>query len=247
MLFCIWNVFFSLALRGSVLLFVFSFLEISNTSRDLLSAETQQTGKHGNISENVYLRNQRKVHCPQEYKPQKIVAMLICLSGILLVFSVTPFKIDQIKIQNRSTDQVQNLRNERGGKYAKTLAKIQVRGIFLIRDIRRNILPKFIEICTATPCWRRFAQKQASQIPRTLLKRKSFQVLQGRDPFNQHSDRSDREKRTTSKGGPVFSKLFWLDRTDPLSFGPKFPETSVEWIAPFKYHESRIDSFSDVI
>ena len=44
----------------------------------------------------------------------------------------------------------------------------------------------------------------------------------GRDPFNQNSDRSDREKRTTSKGGPVFSKLFRLDRADPLSFGPKF-------------------------
>ena len=41
-----------------------------------------------------------------------------------------------------------------------------------------------------------------------------------------------REKRTTSKGGPVFSKLFRLDRTDPLSFGPKFPEILVEWIAP---------------
>ena len=56
----------------------------------------------------------------------------------------------------------------------------------------------------------------------------------GRDPFNQHSDRFDREKRTTSKGGPVFSKLFRLDRTDPLSFGPKFPEILVEWIAPLK-------------
>ena len=54
----------------------------------------------------------------------------------------------------------------------------------------------------------------------------------GHDPFNQNSDRSDREKRTTSKGGPVFSKLFRLDRTDPLSFGPKFPEILVEWIAP---------------
>ena len=53
-----------------------------------------------------------------------------------------------------------------------------------------------------------------------------------RDPFNQDSDRSDWEKRTTSKGGPVFSKLFRLDRTDPLSFGPKFPEILVEWIAP---------------
>ena len=37
----------------------------------------------------------------------------------------------------------------------------------------------------------------------------------------------------TSKGGPVFSKLFRLNRTDPLSFGPKFPEILVEWIAPF--------------
>ena len=33
--------------------------------------------------------------------------------------------------------------------------------------------------------------------------------------------------------GPVFSKLFRLDRTDPLSFGPKFPEFLVEWIAAF--------------
>ena len=36
------------------------------------------------------------------------------------------------------------------------------------------------------------------------------------------------------KSGPhfVFSKLFWLDRTDPLSFGLKFPESLVEWIMP---------------
>ena len=54
----------------------------------------------------------------------------------------------------------------------------------------------------------------------------------GRDPFNQNSNRSDREKRTTSKGGPVFPKLFRLDRTDALSFGPKCPESLVEWIAP---------------
>ena len=54
----------------------------------------------------------------------------------------------------------------------------------------------------------------------------------GRDPFNQNSNRSDWEKWSTSKGGPVFSKLFRLDRTDPLSFGPNFPEILVEWIAP---------------
>ena len=37
----------------------------------------------------------------------------------------------------------------KGGKYAKTLAKIQVRGMFRMRDIRRNVLPKYIEICKA--------------------------------------------------------------------------------------------------
>ena len=50
--------------------------------------------------------------------------------------------------------------------------------------------------------------------------------------IQQNSNRSDRENWSTSKGGPVFSKLFRLDRTDPLSFGPKFPEILVEWIAP---------------
>ena len=34
------------------------------------------------------------------------------------------------------------------------------------------------------------------------------------------------------KVDPFFSKLFRLDRTDPLSFGPKFPEVLVECIAP---------------
>ena len=29
-----------------------------------------------------------------------------------------------------------------------------------------------------------------------------------------------------------FSILFRLDRTDPLSFGTKFPKILVEWIAP---------------
>ena len=37
----------------------------------------------------------------------------------------------------------------KGGEYAKKLAKIQVRGRFRIRDIRRNVLPKFV--------WRRHA------------------------------------------------------------------------------------------
>ena len=35
----------------------------------------------------------------------------------------------------------------KGGTYKKTLAKIQVRGIFRIRDIRKGFLPKLIEVC----------------------------------------------------------------------------------------------------
>ena len=34
-------------------------------------------------------------------------------ASVLLVFSVTPFKIDENKNQNHSTDKVQNLGNER--------------------------------------------------------------------------------------------------------------------------------------
>ena len=64
---------------------------------------------------------------------------------VLLVLSVTPFKIDQNKNQNRSIDKVQ-ICEMKGRTYTETLAKIQVRGIFRIRDIQRNVLPKLIEI-----------------------------------------------------------------------------------------------------
>ena len=38
----------------------------------------------------------------------------------------------------------------KGGKYTKTLAKIWVEGIIRIRDIRGNVIPKFIELCMET-------------------------------------------------------------------------------------------------
>ena len=71
---------------------------------------------------------------------------------ILLVFSVTPFKIDQNRNQNRSIDK-SGIWEMKGGKYTKFLAKIQARKISRIRDIRRNVLRKFVEICMETPCW----------------------------------------------------------------------------------------------
>jgi len=70
---------------------------------------------------------------------------------LLLVFSITPFKINQNQNQNSSNDKVQNFK-EKEGKYAKTFAKIQVTAMFLTQDMQRIFLPKFIEILMETPC-----------------------------------------------------------------------------------------------
>ena len=73
-------------------------------------------------------------------------------TALLLVFSVTPFKIDENKNQNHSIDKVQNLKNER--RYiCKDPRQDSGQRNIRIRDIRRNVLPKFIEICMETPCW----------------------------------------------------------------------------------------------
>ena len=71
----------------------------------------------------------------------------------LLVFSVTPFKIDQNQNENRSIDKVQNLGNERRYISKDPRQDSGNWGIFRIRDIRRNVLHKLIEICMETTCW----------------------------------------------------------------------------------------------
>ena len=53
------------------------------------------------------------------------------------------------------------------------------------------------------------------------------------------------EKWSASKGGPVFSKLLRLERTDRLSFRPKFPEILVGWIALKVF--SRFLAMSEVV
>ena len=49
--------------------------------------------------------------------------------------------------------------------------------------------------------------------------------------FGRSWARSIQPKFQPVRPGKV-SKLFLLDRTDPFSFGPKFPGILVEWIAP---------------
>ena len=54
----------------------------------------------------------------------------------------------KIKIKNKTVQKIKSrIWEMKGGTYTKTLAKIQVGGIFRIRDIRRNVLPKLTEIC----------------------------------------------------------------------------------------------------
>ena len=70
----------------------------------------------------------------------------------LLVFRVTPFRINQNNNQNCSIDK-SRIGEKKERNYANTLAKIQATANFLMEDMRRNFLPKFIEICMETPCW----------------------------------------------------------------------------------------------
>ena len=80
-----------------------------------------------------------------------------CISGqspsVLLVFSVTSFKMDQ----NKKIKTIRHIESRiwemKGSKYTKTLARIWVEGIIRIRDTRGNVLPQFIELCMETPCW----------------------------------------------------------------------------------------------
>ena len=81
-------------------------------------------------------------HCSRYSKTINLIVQL------LLVFSVRPFKIDQNQNQNRSIKS--RIWEMKGSTHTKTLDEIQVRGIFRIQDIRRNVLPKLIEICMET-------------------------------------------------------------------------------------------------
>ena len=73
----------------------------------------------------------------------------VVLFTVCSVFTVTPSKIKMQTTQYRKS-RIWEMKED---IYANSLAKNQVRAIFHKRDIRRNILPKFIKLCMETPCW----------------------------------------------------------------------------------------------
>ena len=64
-------------------------------------------------------------------------------------FRIAGFQCHAIQNRSKSKSKPFNRKSGiweiKGGKYTKTLAKIQARRIFRIPDIRRNVLPKFID------------------------------------------------------------------------------------------------------
>ena len=71
--------------------------------------------------------------------------------------TIAGFQCHAIQNRSKSKSKLFNTLSPESGKWTEVniqrFAKIQARGIFRIRDIRRKVLPKFIEICMQTPCW----------------------------------------------------------------------------------------------
>ena len=69
---------------------------------------------------------------------------------LTLVFSVTPFKLDQNKKSKPFNRLSLESENRKKVHMQRLLAKIQVTAIFLMEDMRRNVFLKIIEICLET-------------------------------------------------------------------------------------------------
>ena len=78
----------------------------------------------------------------------------------LCVFTVTPLKIKMLTCRCRKP-RISEMKED---DYSKSFAKHQVCTIIHMRDIRKNVLPKFIRLCMKTPCWCPFELLWGAQI-----------------------------------------------------------------------------------
>ena len=74
---------------------------------------------------------------------KSVVLFMVCS-----VFTVTPSKMKMQTSQYRKP----RICEMKEDQYANSLAKNQVCAIFHKRDIRNNVLPKFIKLCMEMPC-----------------------------------------------------------------------------------------------
>ena len=89
------------------------------------------------VQERIY--KNKKVNPPSLalFYENYLKSILVSLMRQLLVFSVTPFKIDQNRNQNRSIDQVQNLGNERRYIYKDPRQDSRQRNISYTRYLKK--------------------------------------------------------------------------------------------------------------
>ena len=90
----------------------------------------------------VWLNGSRPILCANSQK-------LWTEGRVFSVFTVTPWKIKMQTIQYRKS-RIWEMKED---KYSKSHAKNQVNAIVRVRDIRKNVLPRFIKLCMETPCW----------------------------------------------------------------------------------------------
>ena len=113
------------------------YTNVQHVKRDIFTADIYYYKRPSPITRNV------------TFALQHMEVLCYNALNLLLVFNVTPFKIDRNKNKNRSIEKGLGIWEKKEGKYAKPLAKIQVTAIF--QDMQRNVL------CMETgwvPTWR---------------------------------------------------------------------------------------------
>ena len=90
----------------------------------------------------VWLNGSRPILCTNSQK-------LWTEGRVFSVFTVTPWKIKMQIIQYRKS-RIWEMKED---KYTKSVAKNQVCAIFYMREILKNVLPRFIRLCMEMPCW----------------------------------------------------------------------------------------------
>ena len=86
--------------------------------------------------------------------------MIGCLSFMLLISQSVVLIFEPIRIAGfhchiiiKTIQQIKSrIKEVKDDEYSNSLAKIQVRAMFRVGDIRRNVLLKFIRLCMETPC-----------------------------------------------------------------------------------------------
>ena len=89
------------------------------------------------------------------------------------------------------------------------------------QEISRLVAPAWLDRTVPFTLGRKFPEMQDRQVLET-----AGNLSNSTEIYDQTGPTE--KKGSTSNGGPSIPKIFRLDRTDPFSFGPKFPDILVK-------------------